>query len=183
MYILLYVVRLLFNLVNYVLLLLCLRILIVMHVPFWVFCFIVSFCVLFVCKCVLYFWQRVSTQLQITNIYHMSYHTCLLATTTPAVWAVHLATDWSWPHTLLCPYTSSSSNTELCQNTFIITLSGIFSFLSVLAHRPQKSIYASSNFVFFLSRNKISFIFVLLISSVISATNFHLTRAYTVHCL
>ena len=27
----------------------------VMHVPFWVFCFIVLFCVLFVCKCVLYF--------------------------------------------------------------------------------------------------------------------------------
>ena len=32
----------------------------------------VSFSVLFVCKCVLYYWQRVATQLQLTNI---SYHT------------------------------------------------------------------------------------------------------------
>jgi hypothetical protein len=45
---------LLFDLVNYVLLWLCLCILIVMYVPFCVFCFIVLFCLLFVCKCVLY---------------------------------------------------------------------------------------------------------------------------------
>jgi len=42
---------LLFSFVNYVFLLLCLCILIVMYVPFWVFCFIVLLCVLFVCKC------------------------------------------------------------------------------------------------------------------------------------
>ena len=36
----------LFNFVNYVRLLLCLWILIVMYVPFWVFSFIVLFCVL-----------------------------------------------------------------------------------------------------------------------------------------
>ena len=59
---------LLFNSVNYVFLLLCLYILIVMYVPF---CFIVLFCVLFVCKCVLYYCHRVATQLQLTNI---SYH-------------------------------------------------------------------------------------------------------------
>jgi hypothetical protein len=44
-------------------------ILIVMYVPFCVFCFIVLFCVLFVCKCVLYYCHRVATQLQLTNIY------------------------------------------------------------------------------------------------------------------
>jgi hypothetical protein len=45
---------LLFKCVNYVFLLLCLCTLIVMYVIFCVFCFIVLFCVLFVCKCVLY---------------------------------------------------------------------------------------------------------------------------------
>ena len=60
--------KLLFNFVNYVFLLLCLCILIVMYVLFWVFCFIVLFRLLFVCKCVLYCCHRASTQLQLTNI-------------------------------------------------------------------------------------------------------------------
>ena len=53
-----------------------LSILIVMYVPSWEFCLIVLFCVLFVCKCVLHYSLRVSTQLQLTNIsYHIiSYH-------------------------------------------------------------------------------------------------------------
>jgi hypothetical protein len=55
---------LLFNCVNYVFLLLCLCILIVIYVPFCVSCFIVLFCVLFVCKCVLYCCHRVSAQPQ-----------------------------------------------------------------------------------------------------------------------
>jgi hypothetical protein len=45
---------LLFNFVYYVILLLCLCILIVMYILFCIFCFNVLFCVLFVCKCVLY---------------------------------------------------------------------------------------------------------------------------------
>ena len=45
---------LLYNFVNYIFLLPCLCSLIVMYASFWPFCFTVLFCVLFVCKCVLY---------------------------------------------------------------------------------------------------------------------------------
>ena len=69
---------LLFNFVNYVLLLLCLCILIVMYVPSCVFCLCCSvycLCVNVYCT-VLYYCHRVSTELQLTNIsYHIiSYH-------------------------------------------------------------------------------------------------------------
>jgi hypothetical protein len=64
---------LLFNCVNYAFLLLCLCILIFRYPIFCVFCIIVLFCVLFGCKRVLYYCHRVSTQLQLTNIYHIIY--------------------------------------------------------------------------------------------------------------
>ena len=56
--------------------LLYLHILIIMYVLFCVFCFNVLFCVLFVCKCVLYYCYRVSTQLQLINIYHIITQLC-----------------------------------------------------------------------------------------------------------
>jgi len=59
---------LLFNIVNCVFLLLCLGILIVTYGLFCVFRFIVLFCVLLVCRCVLYCCHRLSTQPQSTNI-------------------------------------------------------------------------------------------------------------------
>jgi hypothetical protein len=58
---------LLFDFVYYVFLLLCLCILIIMYILFCVFCVIVLFCVLFVCKCVLYYCCRVLTQLKLTK--------------------------------------------------------------------------------------------------------------------
>jgi hypothetical protein len=81
---------LLFNFENYVFFLLCTLtsyvfllclFIIVMHVPFWVFCLLVLCCVLFVCKCVLYYCHRVPTQLQLTDILYIILVPCL------AVWS------------------------------------------------------------------------------------------------
>jgi hypothetical protein len=73
---------LLFNFVNYAFLFLCYVYSVLClyiyyyyyyyyYVPFWIFCCIVLFCTLFLCRCVLYCCHRVSTQLQLSNI---SYH-------------------------------------------------------------------------------------------------------------
>ena len=45
-----------------------------MYVLFCELCFIVLFCVLFVGKRVLYYCNRVSSQMQLTNIYIYIYH-------------------------------------------------------------------------------------------------------------
>jgi hypothetical protein len=69
---------LLFNFVYYVLLLLGLCILTFMYVLFGVLCFIVSFCVLFVCKCVLYCCHRgvnpIAVIKRIISYHIISYH-------------------------------------------------------------------------------------------------------------
>jgi len=65
-----------FNFVNYVFLLLCLCFIIVMYVPFRVFCFTVLFCVLFVCKYVLYYCHRKSTQFQLTKYININRKHC-----------------------------------------------------------------------------------------------------------
>jgi hypothetical protein len=44
-----------------------------MYVPFCVFCLIVLFCVLFLCKCVLYYCHRVTTQLQLNMCHILKY--------------------------------------------------------------------------------------------------------------
>ena len=80
----------LFNFVNDVFLALCLCILTVMYVLFWVFCFIVLFCVVCVCKCVLYYCHRVSAQLQLTNI---SYH--IISSVFEAVKFSSLSTEYN----------------------------------------------------------------------------------------
>ena len=67
---------LLLNFANYVFLLLCLCILIAMYVLFCVFGFIVLFCVLFLCECVLYYCHRVSNPTAVYKYISISIRNC-----------------------------------------------------------------------------------------------------------
>jgi hypothetical protein len=121
---------LLFNFVNYEFLFLCLCILIVMYVPFWVFCFIALFCVLLVCKCVLYYCHQVSTKLQLTNI-SISYRIvkvlqwvqglCLGGKTTKVMVLTtdpHLAQSRATSLISLCLYGTSALQLQICLEPF-----------------------------------------------------------------
>ena len=83
----------------YIFLFLCLYILIVRYVPFLVFSFIVLFCVLFVCKCVLFYCHRVSTQLQSPNI---SYHIFVMSKALPSKFRLPSDNEHSKAHHRVC---------------------------------------------------------------------------------
>jgi hypothetical protein len=87
--------KLLYNFVNYVFLLLCLCIPNVMYVPFWLFYCIVLFCVLFVCKCVLYFCHWGSTPIAVNKIYIITLEILGSFPTQD----MDVLTDWPIPHT------------------------------------------------------------------------------------
>jgi len=108
---------LLFNFVNYVFL--WLRILIGMYVLFWEFCFAV-FCVLLVCKCILYYCHRVATQLQLTNISyrrlgHEAEHSHLSIVKVKNVWRCISSN----PYTLMSYYLIKYTNNFIFFTSFI----------------------------------------------------------------
>ena len=150
-----------------------------MCVLFCVFCFIVLFCVLFVCKCVLYYCHRVSTELRLTNICHIimppgNNHSSNLSISPSYrfVLTTHIALSL---HTII---------QHRIQSTHVYNYSLWDIFLSFSSCPPSPEIHLHfQQFLFSLSSNKISFIFVLLTFSVISAANFHLTTACTIHYL
>ena len=104
-----------------------------MYVPFCVFCFIVLFYVLFVCKCVLYYCHLLSTQLQLTNLsiskiyLHNKYPTSYPIT-------VHLLTHIQKLSYLGCCICSSSSP---CAFKLIIASLFLTTVLRVLSVLPN----------------------------------------------
>ena len=65
------------------------------------YCLFVSFYVLFLCKCILYFCHRVTTQLQLTNISYIYIYIYMIYTrwakSSYAVYSIVLLCTYYWP--------------------------------------------------------------------------------------
>ena len=82
-----------------------------MYVPFCVFCFIVLFCVLFVCKCVLYCTALLppgANPIAVNKIYHIIYQLILLP----------LTHTNSMQH---CPSSEANGSSDAQQNSYILS--------------------------------------------------------------
>jgi len=84
-----------------------------MYVPFWVFCLIVLFCVVFVSKGVLYYCHRVATQLQLINIPNIKYF---------HLWPVRLYNTFHIYIKRMIFGKKMSLNTKMCVFWFLLQL-------------------------------------------------------------